>query len=195
MTLAFSYPILRAHCGWDPFDLHGITGSRHWFVHPFEQHFIPDVQPVSCAHWLVAPCAHDCTEGWGQTRSSAPSKMGKEVKSVINFSWKATQFVKFRLHCIHALLYCVIYLTLYNPIFNPYSLPTADQMQTSPFNLIASYAWYCMENLASDLLLGLMFCLTTNSPNTVQTFCSEQVGRIKVKIFGAQRVNYNKPNI
>ena len=34
-------------------------------------------------------------------------------------------------------------------------------------------------------LVGVKFCLTTDSPNTVDTFCSGQVGRIKVRIFGA----------
>ena len=39
--------------------------------------------------------------------------------------------------------------------------------------------------VAGDLLLGLNFVITTNSPNTVHTFCSGQVGgRIKFKIFG-----------
>ena len=37
-------------------------------------------------------------------------------------------------------------------------------------------------------LIGVKVCLTTNSPNTVHRFCSGQVGRIKVRIFGA-RVN------
>ena len=37
-------------------------------------------------------------------------------------------------------------------------------------------------------LIGVNVCLTTNSPNTVHTFCLGQVGRIKVKIYGAQRV-------
>ena len=31
-------------------------------------------------------------------------------------------------------------------------------------------------------LVGVKDCLTTNSPNTVHTFCSEQVGRIKIRI-------------
>ena len=34
-------------------------------------------------------------------------------------------------------------------------------------------------------LVGVKVCLTTNSPNTFHTFCSGQVGRIKIKIFGA----------
>ena len=38
-------------------------------------------------------------------------------------------------------------------------------------------------------LVGVKVCLTTNSPNTVPTFCSGKVGRIKVRIFGAWRVN------
>ena len=38
-------------------------------------------------------------------------------------------------------------------------------------------------------LIGVKVCLTTNSPNTVHRFCSGQVGRIKVWIFGAWRVN------
>ena len=37
-------------------------------------------------------------------------------------------------------------------------------------------------------LVGVKVCLTTNSPNTVHTFCSGQDGRIKVKIFGALMV-------
>ena len=40
-------------------------------------------------------------------------------------------------------------------------------------------------------LVGVKVCLTTNSPNTVHTFCSGQVGRIKVWIFWAlKRVNH-----
>ena len=34
-------------------------------------------------------------------------------------------------------------------------------------------------------LVGVKVCLTTNSPNTVHTFCSGLLGRIKVEIFGA----------
>ena len=39
-------------------------------------------------------------------------------------------------------------------------------------------------------LVWVHVCLTTNSPNTVHTFCSGQVGRIKVRIFVAWRVRY-----
>ena len=37
-------------------------------------------------------------------------------------------------------------------------------------------------------LVGVEVCQTTNSPKTVHTFCSEQVGRIELRIFGASGV-------
>ena len=43
-------------------------------------------------------------------------------------------------------------------------------------------------------LVGVKVCLTTNSPNTVHTFCSGQVGRIKVKIFGVKGIYLLLPN-
>ena len=62
--------------------------------------------------------------------------------------------------------------------------PNSRSNANFSFQFIASCVCYSMENLAGDLLLGLKVCITTNSPNTVHTFCSGQVGRIKVRIFG-----------
>ena len=72
--------------------------------------------------------------------------------------------------------------------FNPSSTNSRSNANFS-FQFIASYVWYSMENLAGDLLLGLKLVKLPNSPNTVHIFCSGQVGRIKVTIFGAERFN------
>ena len=59
--------------------------------------------------------------------------------------------------------------------FLRYLAPTADQMQT----LLSIYRQLCVVQYGE---------LTINSPNTVHTFCSGQVGRIKIQIFGARQM-------
>ena len=55
--------------------------------------------------------------------------------------------------------------------------------------LLSSYSSLCVvqyREFGRGSLVGVNVCLTTNSPNTVHTFCSRQVGRIKVRIFGVR---------
>ena len=76
-----------------------------------------------------------------------------------------------------AMKYCA------SSFLNPLS-PNGRSTANFSFQLIASYVWYSVEFVRWSLV-GVKVCLTTNSPNTVHTLCSEQVGRIKVKIFVA----------
>ena len=53
------------------------------------------------------------------------------------------------------------------------------------FTFSASYVWYSLvRRIWQVISVEVKVCLTTNSPNTVHTFCSGQAGKIKVWKFG-----------
>ena len=56
--------------------------------------------------------------------------------------------------------------------------------------LLSIYSQLCVlqyGEFGRSSLVGVKVCLTTNSSNTVHTFCSWQVGRIKVRIFRGEK--------
>ena len=65
-----------------------------------------------------------------------------------------------------------------------FPVSTADQRQTSPFNLWPTMCGTVWRNW----LVGIKVGETINSPNVIHTICLRQLGRIRIKIFGVSRV-------